>query len=327
MANCYRSTVTGGLCLKLVIVEGIPGSGKSSTARFISLQLERNGFQTELFHESTFQHPILLEEDINDSEQWQASYLSNWNKFLSKNENKQTVYVFESVLFQSPIINLLHLDTDRSEIIRFIDELLASLSRVDCSLVYLYQKDSNVGINRVMATRGGESWLEETYEKYKHLPYYKNRGHSDKELHLKFLHDYSEIAGQLFSNCKINSTAINNTPWDWNQDYRTIMDFLGYDIYPDPKISLDELEVFVGLFRNDELGLTIHIEMGNDGLYIFGDQKLKPRDKNKFYLDNISMSLEFLFNGKSIPSEVIIYEKDIVGNRNDIGSKFIKVTT
>lgn len=40
-------------------------------------------------------------------------------------------YLIESVLFQSPIINLLHLDTDRSEIIRFIDELLASLSRVD----------------------------------------------------------------------------------------------------------------------------------------------------------------------------------------------------
>lgn len=313
--------------MKLVIVEGIPGSGKSSTARFISLQLERNGYYTELFHESTFQHPILLEEDINDSEQWKSSYMSKWNKFLNNNASKQSVFVFESVLFQSPIINLLNFDTDRAEIIRFIDDLLSSLSRVDCSLVYLYQQDPSLGINRMMATRGGESWLEKTYEKYKHFPYYKNRGHSDKELHLKFLHDYSEIAGQVYSKCRINSIAIDNTNWNWNQDYSTIMDFLGHAIYPDPKLSSVELDMFIGLFRNDELGLTIEIQLGNDGLYIFGDQKLKPRDKNKFYLDNISMSLEFLFNDReSSPNEVIIYEKDIVGNRNEIGSKFIKIT-
>ncbi|MFC4775448.1 hypothetical protein ACFO9Q_01445 [Paenibacillus sp. GCM10023252] len=312
--------------MKLVIVEGIPGSGKSSTARFISLQLERNGVQTELFHESTFQHPILLEEVINNSEQWQASYLSKWKKFISNNADMQTVCVFESVLFQSPIINLLHLDTDQSEIIRFIDEILSSLSTVDCSLVYLYQNDPGVGINRMMATRGGESWLENTYEKYKHFPYYKNRGHSGKELHLKFLDDYSKIAGHLFSECRINSIGIDNSNWEWDQDYGTIMSFLGHDICPDPEISLEELEVFIGFFRSDELGLTIQIQMGKDGLYIFGDQKLKPRDKNKFYLDNISMSLEFLFNGESNPFEVLIYEKDIVGNRNDIGSKFIKIT-
>lgn len=313
--------------MKLVMVEGIPGSGKSSTARFIALQLERNGYDTELFHESTFLHPIILEENIYDSVQWQSSYMSKWNQFLNDNAGKQSVFVFESVLFQSPIINLLHLDTDRAEIIRFIDDLLSSLFRVDCNLVYLYQQDAIVGINRMMAARGGDLWLKKTYEKFKHLPYYTNRGQSDKELHLTFLHDYSEIAGAVYSKCMINSMAIDNTTWDWSQDYRTIMDFLGLAIYPDPNLSLAELEVFVGLFRNDELGLTIQIQLGKDGLYTFGDQKLKPRDKNKFYLDNISMSLEFMFNDSGFsPNEVIIYEKDIVGNRNEIGSKFVKTT-
>lgn len=52
--------------MHLVIVEGIPGSGKSTTARFISLQAERNGIETKLFHESAFQHPIFLDREVTD---------------------------------------------------------------------------------------------------------------------------------------------------------------------------------------------------------------------------------------------------------------------
>ncbi|WP_336784677.1 hypothetical protein [Paenibacillus sp. MMO-177] len=307
--------------MKLIMVEGIPGSGKSSTARFIALQLERNGYPVELYHESTVPHPILLDEDLYDLDRWLAAYRSKWNSFLAANAAKESVIVMESVLFQAPIIQMLHMDIDSTVIIRFIEELMVTLSRFDCGFVYLYQKDPSVGINRMLTDRGGESWLRNTYDKFKHLPYYKNRNHTGKELHLQFLHEYSQIAQQIFNKMKLKSMGVDNTNWDWDQDYRTIMDFLGCTIYPDPELSKEELEKFSGSYQNDELGITFHIQLRGEDLYIFDHYKLKPRGENTFYLSNISMSLAFIGL-----DEVMVYEKDIVGNRNDLGTVFVRIT-
>ncbi|PTX59985.1 thymidylate kinase [Melghirimyces profundicolus] len=43
---------------KLILLEGIPGSGKSTFTRFIAVQLERNGYKTKLYHETTGDHPL-----------------------------------------------------------------------------------------------------------------------------------------------------------------------------------------------------------------------------------------------------------------------------
>lgn len=311
--------------MNLIIVEGIPGSGKSTTARFIALQSERNGLRTKLYHESAYQHPILLEKDISDSVDWRSIYLSKWNKFLAEHANDDAVIVMESVLFQSPIINLLHSDINRDEIVQFIEELYSLIKTTNGSLIYLYQDDPSFGIDRMLTARGGDTWLNNTYEKYKHEPYYLNRGQHSKDLHLDFLHEYSAIANIAFSKCKLNSLAIENTTWDWSALYRRILNFLELTYSPDPVITTHELEKFVGLFSNEEMELNIQVEIRDQELIIFGDQRLKPKDLNKFYLDNISISLEYISDNNGEFSTLIITEKDIVGNRKDEGTRFVRI--
>jgi hypothetical protein len=312
--------------LNLIIVEGIPGSGKSTTARFIALQSERNGLRTKLFHESSFEHPILLDNEVSYSVDWRNIYLSNWSKFLAEQANDNSVIVMESILFQSPIINLLHSDIDREEIVQFIEELYSLLAATSCHVVYLYQGNSTVGISRMITSRGGETWLMNTYEKYKHEPYYLNRGQRGKELHIDFLHEYSTIANLAYSKCSLKSLAIDNTTWDWPSYYDRLLNFLELAYIPDPVLSIHDLKKFMGLFRNEEMGLTIQIEIKDHELIIFGNQRLKPRDLNKFYLDNISISLEYIVDSAGVFSALIIYEKDIVGNRSNEGTRFVRIS-
>ncbi|MBW5446525.1 hypothetical protein GE107_10690 [Cohnella sp. CFH 77786] len=310
--------------MKLIMVEGIPGSGKSTTARFIQLQLERNGMETMLFHESAFEHPILLDRDIGNFVDWKDAYISNWHQFLTLHANEDFVFVMESVLFQSPIIRLLHWDLTKEEIISFIEELYTLLQQIDCNLIYLYQNEPSIGIHRMITARGGENWLKHTYERYKHEPYYLNRGQLGDRVHFEFLREYAEIASIAYSKYGQNTLAIDNTNWEWSLDYGKILEYLSLTYIPDPVLSVQEMERFVGVYGNKEMGLQIQVELKNHELYVFGEHRLKPRSLDKFYLDNISMTFEFLKGDNGNFTSLIISEKDIVGNRNEEGTLFVR---
>lgn len=113
--------------------------------------------------------------------------------------------------------------------------------------MYLYQDDPKVGIRRLINTRGGKNWLDTTYEKYKHEPYYVNRGQRSPDLHLDFLYEYATAACSAYSKCRLNSLAIDNTAWDWTTYKSRIINYLKWSYSPDPVIPLSELPKYTGV--------------------------------------------------------------------------------
>lgn len=311
--------------MKLILVEGIPGSGKSTTARYIALQSERNGYKTELFHESAFQHPIFLQDPIGNHMEWMELYISNCDKFLNDQKDHESTIVMESALFQSPVLHLLHMDIDREIIVQFIEKIYSRLTDINCSLIYLYQNDPMVGINRMMKTRGDRLWLNNTYEKYKDEPYYVNRGQRSPDLHLDFLFEYASVARSAYSRCSLNSLAIENTNWDWSTYHRSILDYFGWIHNPDPIVPLSELQKYTGIYHNEEMNININIEVKDGQLIIFDAHHLKSKDTNRFYLDNISIVVNFVRSHSGDFNELIIEEKDLVGNQRDEGTRFVRV--
>lgn len=97
---------------KIILVEGIPGSGKSTFARFLSNQFERNGFTCRLFLETTYDHPIIESTGYTDHSLFLEAYYERWAKFLDNFPDEEIV-LMESAFFQSPIVHLLHKDVDR----------------------------------------------------------------------------------------------------------------------------------------------------------------------------------------------------------------------
>lgn len=312
--------------MKLVIVEGIPGSGKSTTARFIALQYERNGFETELYHESTSPHPMILDADSSHVTEWMERYVANWKAFVRDRRDKDVVVVMEAALFQNPILRLLHKDVSRQEIVRFLSRLDGIVGDTDNRFVYLYQSDPSLGIRRMIETRGGDAWLQNAYDRFKHEPYYSNRKNTWKELHIEFLQEYASLANQAFTSSSLDALPVENTNGDWDAYNKEILNFLGLSFSPDPDLEPEHLVKYAGTYRNEELGVSVLVEIGHEGLYIFGDYRLKPRATNKFYLDTVSMTLEFIDERDGLCNAVIVSEKDIVGNRKDEGTEFVRIS-
>ena len=49
---------------QLIMFEGLPSTGKTTNARFIHIQLERNGINAKWIHEVAMPHPVLFFDEV-----------------------------------------------------------------------------------------------------------------------------------------------------------------------------------------------------------------------------------------------------------------------
>ena len=91
---------------KLILVDGITGSGKSTTAHFIARQMEKNGIKVKWYYEVEKDHPLLEidknkdESDEDHSKRVLVEYPQKWIDFVNKIKNDDYTYIVESYLFQ-----------------------------------------------------------------------------------------------------------------------------------------------------------------------------------------------------------------------------------
>jgi hypothetical protein len=310
---------------KLILFEGIPGSGKSTNSRFLAIQLERNGHKTILYHETTADHPIFFRTVIADPDEWMKAYLNNWIRFLADDSDDSSIIVMESALFQIPILNLLNKDIERVRIKLFIEELSLLISKYEASLIFFYQEDFKSAINNMIDSRGGSQFLTQKYEEFKSEKYYINRDNKGLQLHLAFLMEYADISKDVINKLNLNLLAIENSKKEWKLFEDLILNRYNLIRIVDPYVPDNELNKLVGIFRNNEMNFNVHIEKKDGWLYIFGNRKLKCRRKSTFYLDDMSVEVIFI-ESNGVYKELIIGEKDIFANRNEGGTTFVRIS-
>ncbi len=308
---------------KLIFIEGIPGSGKSTSARFLANQFERNGYTCNLFLETTFNHPIIYSGSFDDYKTFIESYLERWNKFLLDPWDSDVI-VMESALFQSPIVHLLHEDVDCNIIQSLIVNVSMLLREVDCKLIYLYQDDAAAAIQEMIDIRGKDEFLLRKYNEYKHEKYFVNRIEQGPESHITFFLDYAALANKIVKEVSINTLRIENSKRSYSLYEQQMMNEFDLRYIPDPHLDLSILKNYSGTYHNQELNFNLNVELVGEHLIIFGNKKLKPKSDSQFYLDDMSVVANFIKDGNEI-TRVVITEKDLYANRNENGTAFERI--
>ena len=86
---------------RLIIVEGLPGSGKSTTAAMVAAELEARGKDVVCVDEGAANHPADVGDyDFPDFASECATILDTWRAFAAHAE-PDTTYVFNCVLLQN----------------------------------------------------------------------------------------------------------------------------------------------------------------------------------------------------------------------------------
>src|SRR5436190_3764959 len=145
----------------LLIFEGIMGSGKSTTSRWLSRKLRTEGHKTRLISEGTKPHPttflLTLENWMQPWTQistadYSAAWLERWRAFVSGRDLK-TLYVYDGQVFHGDITSLFMMDAPEDEIAATFDALCGIIAPMNPLLVYLYQNDVRAALEHTVAIR------------------------------------------------------------------------------------------------------------------------------------------------------------------------------
>src|SRR5690606_9966736 len=93
---------------------------------------------------------------------------------------------------------------------------------------------------------------------------------------------------------EIKSIIIENSKRNYGLYEQQLIEYFGLQYIPDPCIGMNILKRYSGTYHNQEMNFSLNIELIDDHLYIFGNRKLKAKNKNQFYLDDIGVTVEFI---------------------------------
>ncbi|NMO98196.1 hypothetical protein [Paenibacillus lemnae] len=214
---------------------------------------------------------------------------------------------------------------DRNVIQNLIVNVSKLLKDVGCKLIYFYQDDATAAIQKMIDARGKEEFLVRKHNEYKHEMYFLNRIEQGIESHITFFLDYAELANKIVKEVTIETIVIENSKRNYSLYEMQLLNEFDLNFIPDPYVDKIILESYTGLYHNHDLNFNLKVELIEEQLIIFGNRKLKPKSSNQFYLDDMSVTINFIKEGNVI-NQVVITEKDLYANRNDNGTTFIRIS-
>jgi hypothetical protein len=217
---------------RIVFVDGLPGSGKSTGAQDIG----RRRLHSRIFLESHPGHPLLVGvpdekgaafahiHEVHSAASFAAAALERLSAFLESAEVGVT-YVFESHPFQSTVRVLMQLDAPESLLMKFWSELQDRLKSADVRLLYFRENDPQQAFSDIMRVRGA-AWKNYVVEAVNHYPWTKARGLSGIEGVLKVIEEYSMLINRLLASWRFDVLILPARPTSYPERTEAFIQWL-----------------------------------------------------------------------------------------------------
>ncbi len=311
----------------LILIDGIIGSGKSTTAQRIFLYLTKHGYDADWFSEVEVPHPVNVEAsqiDPEKPEQMMEQVHLNWEKLVTNLINTKKIIVLESSIFQTFVGGLQFMEIDDDKIISNFLKIQEMIKALNPVLIYFYQNDLAQALTRLSSLRGAE-WENYLISWISHTPYGKTCNIQSFNEIIKYYQKHRKITDSLFNQLTIKKLSIDNSAEDWDCYYRQMAVFLSLANLDCASTPLNDLGDFVGLYR--EVISNHEWRIVSDGICLYFDDSYQKRLVHKvdniFYVEAMCLELSFETNEKGIIAQIKCYGNE--AGQEAVGTVWIKV--
>lgn len=192
---------------ELIIVEGLPGSGKSTVSKMIADALNGCGVKTLWFDEGG-EHPAdYADYDFPDFETERVKILDKWRSFV-KNREKGAVYVFNCVLIQNPITEtMMRFGMEEKDTQDYINQIAQIIKPLSPAIVYIDVNNVKATLDSVLAERG-EGWLDAVVGYHTNQGYGKANGLCGYDGYIKCLEERKKREEEILDSVNMKTVRI-----------------------------------------------------------------------------------------------------------------------
>lgn len=228
---------------RLVIVEGIMGSGKSTTMRFITKSLQEANWPAVPIHERTEPHPVRATDELEHwfqpwidatPAQLSARSVNKWASFVGASQADGAVRIMDGQLFHGDFTNLFLMEADSATLANYVQAVATTIASLNPLVVYFRQEDVEQAIRRVCEERG-DDWVAYQVNWKLATPYGTRRKLAGLEGLITLYEDYRRLTDKLFEILLLDKLEIENSRHEWPAYQVCILQALGL-----PRSSLTE---------------------------------------------------------------------------------------
>jgi len=219
---------------RLLIFEGIMGSGKSTATRRFGETLAAAGSQVTAYTEAADPHPVRASDDLPDFFQpWihaDASELSaraceKWRRYVEVRRRDEVLTVMDGQLFHGDLTNLFMMEMMPGDIAKHQGALLQVIAPLRPMIVYFRQRDLKHAVLSILEMRG-TAWRDYQLGWKLGSPYALRRQLAGVEGLIAMYMNYRDLTDSLFEELACPKLAIETDGHDWAAYYSEISDAL-----------------------------------------------------------------------------------------------------
>jgi thymidylate kinase len=225
---------------KMILVDGFPGSGKSTTAEYVARELERRGVSYRLLREREDDHPLNVGGDLHPSgsttgAQMFATYtvgsfveesLARWDAFVAEAMGAQCVNILDSYPFQNSVRVLSQMDADPATLAAYQSSVERTAAPLSPVLIYLDPGDAERTM-RAIAEQRGPAWTRYMTAVVTECPYASSRRLQGTDGALAVLRSYKQLLDECVARCPFTTLVLSACQRRWPACHAEIRRFLG----------------------------------------------------------------------------------------------------